>query len=47
MKKEKEQEPKKQKRRTANEVMAHVFHPKVAEHLREHVNKLSKEKPKK
>jgi hypothetical protein len=43
MKKKKQQ----RKRRTADEVMAHVFHPKVAEHLRAHVTKLSEEKEKK
>jgi hypothetical protein len=47
MKKEEVKQPK--KRMTADEVMAHVFHPKVAEHLRKHVENLSgeKEKPKK
>ena len=32
------------KRKTADEVIAHVFHPKVAEHLRQHVDGLSEEK---
>ena len=31
---------------TADEVMAHVFHPKVAEHLRKHVEKQHEEKGK-
>ena len=31
---------------TADEVMAHVFHPKVVKHLKKHVDKLSKEKEK-
>jgi len=31
---------------TADEVMAHVFHPKVAEHLRKHVEKEPEVKPK-
>jgi hypothetical protein len=47
MKKEEVKKPK--KRMTADEVMAHVFHPKVAEHLRKHVEGQSDEmdKPKK
>ena len=44
MKKEEVKQPK--KRMTADEVIAHVFHPKVAEHLRKHVEKLSEEKGK-
>ena len=31
---------------TSDEVMAHVFHPKVVKHLKKHVEKLSKEKEK-
>jgi hypothetical protein len=31
---------------TADEAIAHVFHPKVAEHLRKHVKKLSEKKEK-
>ncbi|WAC06219.1 MAG: hypothetical protein OS130_08040 [Thermodesulfobacteriota bacterium] len=41
--KKKKKHPKDMK---ANEVMEHVFHPKVAKHLRKHVEKLSKEKEK-
>lgn len=44
MKKEEVKQPK--KRMTADEVMAHVFHPKVAEHLRKHVESASEEKQK-
>lgn len=42
-------EIKKPKRMTADETMAHIFGPKVAKLMREHVNRLSeeKEKPKK
>ena len=46
----KKEEPKKDFRTmTADEVIAHVFHPEVAKHLRRHVDKLSedKQKPKK
>jgi hypothetical protein len=43
MKKDKEQTP---KRMTADEVIAHVFHPKAVKHLKKHVEKLSKEKEK-
>jgi hypothetical protein len=32
-------EVKERKRMTADETMAHVFHPKVAEELRKHVEK--------
>jgi len=31
---------------TADELIAHVFHPKLAEHLRKHVTKLSEKKEK-
>lgn len=39
-------ELKQNKRMTADEVMAHVFHPKVVKHLKKHVEKLSDEKKK-
>ncbi len=41
--------PKKQKHpkdMTADEAIAHVFHPKAVEHLKEHIAKLEAEKPK-
>ena len=31
---------------TADEVMAHVFHPKVVPHLKKHVARLESERPK-
>ena len=34
------------KEMTANEVMAHVFHPKVVKHLKKHIAELEAEKPK-
>ena len=40
-------EAKKHQRMTADEVMAHVFHPDAVKHLRDHVEKLAKEKSKK
>jgi len=41
--------PKKEKHpkdMTADEAMAHVFHPKVIKHLKNHVAELEAEKPK-
>ena len=37
-------EVKERKRMTADETMAHIFHPKVAEALRKHVEKEPKTK---
>ncbi len=41
--------PKKEKHpkdMTADEAIAHVFHPKVVQHLKKHAAKLEAEKPK-
>jgi hypothetical protein len=39
-------EVKKQKRMTADETIAHVFHPKALEHIKKHVKDLDAEKEK-
>jgi hypothetical protein len=45
----KKKEPKHPKNMTADEMIAHVFHPKAVEHLKEHVESLGigKRKPSK
>jgi hypothetical protein len=39
-------DPKHPRDMTADEVIAHVFHPKAVKHVKEHLAKLEAEKPK-